>query len=36
MPTDGPKPKDGRPRASARQNMDGVFYVLRTGRRWKA
>ena len=36
LPTEGPKPKGGRPRASARQCMDGVFYVLRTGCQWKA
>lgn len=33
---EGPKPKGGRPRAAARQCMDGVFYVLRTGCQWKA
>ena len=36
LPTEGPKPKGGRPRASARKCMDGVFYVLRTGCQWKA
>ena len=36
LPTEGPKPKGGRPRALARQCMDGVFYVLRTGCQWKA
>ena len=35
LPTEGPKPKGGRPRALARQCMDGVFYVLRTGCQWK-
>ena len=28
LPIEGPKPKGGRPRAPARQCMDGVFYVL--------
>jgi putative transposase len=36
LPPQGPKPKGGRPRASARQCMDGIFYVLRTGCQWKA
>ncbi len=36
LPGEGPKPKGGRPRASARQCMDGIFYVLRTGCQWKA
>ncbi len=36
LPAESPKPKGGRPRASARQCMDGVFYVLRTGCQWKA
>ena len=31
-----PKPKGGRPRVSARECMDGIFYVLRTGCQWKA
>jgi len=29
-------PKGGRPWAPARQCMDGIFYVLRTGCQWKA
>ena len=36
LPVEGPKPKGGRPRASARQCMDGIFYELRTGCQWKA
>jgi len=28
--------KGGRPRVPARQVMDGIFYVLRTGIQWKA
>jgi putative transposase len=36
LPLEEPKPKGGRPRASARQCMDGIFYVLRTGCQWKA
>lgn len=29
-------PRGGRPRASTRRVMDGIFYVLRTGCQWKA
>ena len=36
LPVEGPKPKGGRPRASARLCMDGIFYELRTGCQWKA
>lgn len=36
LPPERPKPKGGRPRVSARQCMDGIFYVLRTGCQWKA
>lgn len=36
LPPEMPKPKGGRPRAPARQCMDGIFYVLRTGCQWKA
>ena len=36
LPAEGPKPKGGRPRVSARECMDGIFYVLRTGCQWKA
>ncbi len=36
LPAEGPKPKGGRPRASDRRCMDGVFYALRTGCQWKA
>ena len=36
LPSEGPKPKGGKPRASARRCMDGIFYVLRTGCQWKA
>ena len=36
LPAEVPKPKGGRPRVSARECMDGIFYVLRTGCQWKA
>ena len=36
LPAEGPKPKGGRPRVSARQCMDPIFYELRTGCQWKA
>ena len=36
LPVEGLKPKGGRPRASGRLCMDGIFYELRTGCQWKA
>ena len=36
LPPERPHPKGGRPWTPARQCMDGIFYVLRTGCRWKA
>ena len=36
LPPEPPKPKGGCPRKPARQMMDGIFYVLRTGCQWKA
>lgn len=36
LPGERPHPKGGRPWISARQCMDGIFYVLRTGCQWKA
>lgn len=36
LPAEKPKPRGGRPRAPARQCMDGIFFVLRTGCQWKA
>ena len=36
LPAEGSKPRGGRPRVSARQCMDGIFYELRTGCQWKA
>ena len=36
MPAKVPRPKGGRPRVSALECMDGIFYVLRTGCQWKA
>ncbi len=36
LPAEGPKPKGGRPRVSARECMDGIFYVQRTGCQWQA
>jgi transposase len=36
LPPEPPHPKGGRPRAPARQMLDAIFYVLRTGIQWKA
>lgn len=36
LPAERLHPKGGRPRTPARQCMDGIFYVLRTGCQWKA
>jgi putative transposase len=36
LPEDPPHPKGGRPWAPARQMMDAIFYLLRTGCQWKA
>ena len=36
LPAERPHPKGGRPWTPARQCMDGIFYVLRTGCQWKA
>ncbi len=36
LPPKRSHPKGGRPWTSARQCMDGIFYVLRTGCQWKA
>lgn len=39
LPQEKPKgkgTKGGRPRAEARQTMDAIFYVLRTGCQWKS
>lgn len=36
LPLERPHPKGGRPWIPARQCMDGIFYVLRTGCQWKA
>jgi transposase len=36
LPPDKPRPKGGRRRAPARQMLDAIFYVLRTGLQWKA
>lgn len=36
LPAERPHPKGGRPWMPARQAMDGIFYVLRTGCQWKA
>lgn len=36
LPPDRPHPKGGRPWMPARQAMDAIFYVLRTGCQWKA
>ena len=36
LPPKPPYPKGGRPWTPARQCMDGIFYVLRTGCQWKA
>ena len=36
LPPLPPRLWGGRPGASPRQTMDGIFYVLRTGIQWKA
>ena len=36
LPVEGPHAKGGRPWTPARQCMDGIFYVMRTGCQWKA
>jgi putative transposase len=36
LPPQKPRPRGGRPRASDRGCMDGIYYVLRTGCQWKA
>ena len=36
LPAQRPQPKGGRKWTPARQCMDGIFYVLRTGCQWKA
>jgi len=36
LPPERPHPKGGRPWTPARQCLDGIFYVLRTGCQWKA
>ena len=36
LPQERPHPKGGRPYVPARQCMDGIYYVLRTGCQWKA
>ena len=36
LPPKPSHPKGGRPWTPARQCMDGIFYVLRTGCQWKA
>ena len=36
LPRERPHPKGGRPWTPARQVMDAIFYVLRTGCQWKA
>src|SRR5215212_15526 len=36
LPVPEPHPKGGRPWTSARQALDGMFFVLRTGCQWKA
>ena len=36
LPPERPHPKGGRPYAPARQCMDGIYYVQRTGCQWKA
>lgn len=35
LPEEQPHPEGGRPYTPARQWMDGIFYVLRTGCQWK-
>lgn len=36
LPEEAAHPQGGRPWMPARQAMDGIFYVLRTGCQWKA
>ena len=36
LPPERPHPKGGRRYIPARQCMDGIFYVMRTGCQWKA
>ena len=36
LPAESPPPKGGRPWKPARQMLDAIFYVLRTGCQWKA
>jgi putative transposase len=36
LPSERPHPKGGRPWKPARQMLDAIFYVLRTGCQWKA
>ncbi len=36
LPPERAHPRGGRPWTPARQCMDGIFYVLRTGCQWKA
>lgn len=36
LPPPRPHPKGGRPWTSARQALDGIFFLLRTGCQWKA
>lgn len=36
VPAESSHPKGGRPYTPARQCMDGIFFVLRTGCQWKA
>lgn len=36
LPLPPPQPKGGRPWTPARQALDGMFFVLRTGCQWKA
>ncbi len=36
LPAETAGPKGGRPWKPARECMDGIFYVLRTGCQWKA
>ena len=35
LPTEQPKPKGGRPRASDRSALEGIVYVLKTGIPWR-
>ena len=36
LPAQRPHPKGGRPWTDQRTALDGILYVLRTGRQWKA